>query len=46
MQDSIDDICYFAAYFHQDKIVFIPSETIESFEGLELFMVLRNMVAI
>ena len=31
MQDSIDDICYFAAYFHQDKIAFIPSETIESF---------------
>lgn len=32
IKDSIDDICYFAAYFNNDKIPFIPKETIESFE--------------
>lgn len=35
MKDSIKDICYFAAYFNYEKRVFIPKETIESFEKVK-----------
>lgn len=35
IQNSIDNICYFAAYFDQDKEPFIPSQTIESFKTMK-----------
>ncbi|MSU02046.1 glycosyl hydrolase family 18 protein [Tissierella pigra] len=32
---KVDNICYFAAYFNEDKILFVPKETKESLKRIE-----------